>query len=116
MWKMDWRGWVYVTVSNEAHWSWTIESGGEDITGAIARSTKATRGDAERLKRNPAEIESPSKQYELAEQKLNEVRARLATALADAQKQNKRFHVEATWCFGGACLAHEWIRRVTLES
>ncbi|MGI9473260.1 MAG: pilus assembly protein PilM [Rubripirellula sp.] len=103
-------------VSDEAHWSWTIESGGEDITAMVARATKMTRSDAETLKRNPAEIESPSKQYEQAEQKLVEIRARLETALADARKQNGRFRVEATWCFGGGCMAHEWIRLVTLES
>ena len=88
----------------------------EDLTGALARATKMTRGDAEKRKRNPAELDSPAKQYELTEQKLDELRSRLETALADAKRQNKRFRVDSTWCFGGGCLAHEWIRRVILDS
>lgn len=109
-------GTTLTLVSKEAHWSWTLESGGEDLTGALARGTKMTRSDAEKRKRNPAELESPAKQYELAEQKLDELRSRLETALADAKRQNKRFRVDSIWCFGGGCLAHEWIRRVTLDS
>lgn len=103
-------------VSSEAHWSWTLESGGEELTGALARATKMTRGDAEKRKRNPAELDSPAKEYMLTEQKLDELRSRLETALADAKRQNKRFRVDSTWCIGGGCLAHEWIRRVILDS
>ena len=109
-------GTTLILVSNDAHWIWTIESGGEDITAKISRTTKSTRSQAEQIKRNPADIESPSWQYEPVEQHLMELRARLETVFANAKKQNSRFQTKSTWCFGGACMAHEWIRLVTMKS
>lgn len=104
-----------VIVSGESHWSWTLEIGGEDLTSMITRSTKQTRKPAEALKRNPALLVSPSAQYELVEQRLNELRARLETVLSDALRQNSKWRIKQSWCMGGGCQAHQWIRRVMLD-
>jgi Tfp pilus assembly PilM family ATPase len=104
-----------ILVSGEAHWAWTIESGGEDLTSLVARATKTTHAEAEKLKRNPAALRLPSRQYEPVEQRMEETRQRLEWVYADALKQNPRFEVAQSWCSGGACLAHQWIQRIMLQ-
>ncbi len=104
-----------VLVSAETHWLWTIESGGEDLTAALARSTKSTLAEAEKLKRNPAAITFPARQYVSVEQRLEANRVRLERIFADALTQNRRFDVVQSWCLGGGCLAHQWIRRLMLS-
>jgi Tfp pilus assembly PilM family ATPase len=101
-----------VIVSSETHWMWTGESAGEDLTSALARVTKTTHAEAEQLKRNPASIESPARQYAPVERRQDETRLRFQTVLADALQQNQRFEILQSWCVGGGCLAHEWIRRL----
>jgi Tfp pilus assembly PilM family ATPase len=101
-----------IIVSAESHWSWTIETGGEDLTKRLARSTKETHGTAEESKRNPAALSMPAKEYETIEQRQEEMRMRLETSFSDALKQNPRFNVVQSWCVGGGCLSHGWIRRV----
>jgi Tfp pilus assembly PilM family ATPase len=103
-----------VIVSGETHWAWTIESGGEDLTSALARATKLTHIEAEKLKRNPAEIASPHAQYQPLEQRQSELRSRLEKIVQDAKTQNSRFQIEETWCIGGGTLAHGWLRRTLL--
>lgn len=104
-----------VIVSGETHWSWTGELGGEDLTTALARVTKLTHSEAEQLKRNPAAIEEPSRHYAAVEHRQDELRVRIETVLADALNQNKRFEISQSWCVGGGCLAHQWVRRVMIE-
>lgn len=101
-----------IVVSSEAHWVWTMESGGEDVTGLIARPTKSTLAEAEKLKRNPADLPHPAKQYRLVEQRQDEIRARIETSFLEAMRQNERFQVEHSFCCGGACLSHGWVRRL----
>ena len=101
-------------VSGEGHFSWTFETGGEDLTAIIARSTKSTHGEAEQLKRNPATLPVPFENYAPVEKRLDEIRVRVETVMADAMQQNTHFDIGATWCVGGGCLAHQWIRRLTL--
>ncbi len=103
-----------VLVSGEAHWSWTLEAGGEDMTALLARETKTTHGEAEQLKHNPAALVMPATQYKSIEQRQSELRVRLQTSLAEALRQNPRFKVSQCWCFGGECLSHGWVRRVLL--
>jgi Tfp pilus assembly PilM family ATPase len=103
-----------ILVSGEAHWSWTIETGGEDLTSRLARSTKTKHSEAEQLKRNPAALTTPARQYKFIEDRQEELRSRLQTSLAEAIKQNPGFDVVQTWCFGGACLSHGWFRRMML--
>ncbi len=105
-----------IIVSKETHWSWTGESGGEDLTSTLASVTKTTHSAADQVKQNPAMLESPSQYYQAVEQRQDELRARIETVLADALKQNKRFEIVQSWCVGGGCLAHEWIRRLMIES
>ena len=105
-----------IIVSREAHWIWTIDTGGEDMTSALARSTKSTHSEAEQLKRNPATLEFPSKQYGPVEQRLEETRIRLHKVRDDALNQNSRFEIVESWCMGGGCLAHQWMRRLVLQS
>ena len=33
----------------------------------------------------------------------------------DDVRQNDRFEVVESWCLGGGCLAHQWIRRLMIE-
>lgn len=103
-----------VIVSGETHWAWTIENGGEDLTSALARATKLTHIEAEKLKRNPAEIASPHSQYQPIEQRQQEVRSRLEKIIQDAKTQNSRFDIVETWCIGGGAFAHGWLRRTML--
>ncbi len=103
-----------VVVSREAHWVWTMEAGGEDMTALVARPTKTTLGEAEKLKRNPADLPHPGKHYALVEQRQDEVRARVEAAIQDGMQQNKRFRVVQSFCCGGACLSHAWLRRMML--
>ena len=103
-----------VLVSSEAHWFWTIEHGGEDITSRLSKSVKKTHDEAEKLKRNVADLAHPVTDYELVERRLEEIRGRLITLLKDALDQNKRFRVDQTWCCGGGALAHQYIRKVML--
>ncbi len=103
-------------LSGEAHWCWTVEIGGEDLTSQIARATKLTNSEAEKLKRNPAALASPASQYHPVEIRLDELRARLSTVFADGMKQGTSFKSVQSWCMGGAVQAHQWIRRVMLSS
>lgn len=104
-----------ILVSPETHWIWTIENGGEDLTAALSRRTKTTHSEAEALKRNPAELVDPAKNYAAVEQRQDELRARMEKVLEDARSQNHRFEVIESWCMGGGTLAHQWIRRLMLE-
>lgn len=103
-----------VIVSGETHWAWTIENGGEDLTSALARATKTTHGESEKLKKNPAEIASPHSQYQPIEQRQTEVRSRLQKIVQDAATQNSRFDIQESWCIGGGAFAHGWLRRTML--
>ncbi|MEM1068577.1 MAG: pilus assembly protein PilM, partial [Planctomycetota bacterium] len=103
-----------IVVSGESHWVWTMESGGEDITSLVARATKKTLSDAEKLKRNPADLKHPARQYKLVEQRQEEVRSRLETAFADGLQQDGRFAIEQSYCCGGASMGHGWVRRLML--
>ncbi len=68
------------------------------------------------MKQNPAMLDSPSRHYQAVEQKQDELRARIETVLADALRRNKRFEIVQSWCVGGGCLAHEWIRRLMTDA
>lgn len=105
----------FVIVSGETHWAWTIESGSEDLTIALARESKTVHAEAEKLKRNPAAIASPALEYLGVERRQDEIRGRLEKILADAKQQNSRFDVKDCWCVGGGVFAHGWIRRTALS-
>ncbi|MCG8652048.1 MAG: pilus assembly protein PilM [Pirellulales bacterium] len=105
---------TFLVVTADSHWLWSIETGGDDLTSSIARATKSTHGEAEKLKRNPAALEMPSKQYGPAEQRMDEVRSRLEKVLVDAKAQNPGLNVVESWCLGGGSLAHQWICRLML--
>lgn len=99
-------------VSVEAHWSMSIETGGEDLTFQIASSAKTTRKDAESYKRNPTQLPSLTQQYSPIEADLDTMRFRLETMYQDALKQDNPFNPVSTWCVGGAWQTYQWIRRV----
>ncbi|TWT92802.1 pilus assembly protein PilM [Stieleria varia] len=105
-----------VLVSAETQWSWSIENGSEDLTSLLAKSNKVTHDDAEKLKRNPAAIQSPASQYAAVENRLAETRSRLELVFNDAQNQNDRFEIVQTWCLGGGALTHQFLRRVLLSN
>lgn len=103
-----------VVTSGETYWAWTVETGGEDLTSILARSTKTTHLEAETLKKNPAAIASPALMYQPIELRLDEVRVRLERILADAKQQNSRFEIKEVWCMGGGSFAHQWLRRLAM--
>ena len=103
---------VVVLVSRNAHWIWTVDAGGEDLTALLARGMKATRQEAETLKLAPHTLEHPSKSYEQVEEKLDEWRARLVRLLEDATDQNPLFDIVGTYGSGGCPLTHQYFRRV----
>ncbi len=101
-------------VSGEAHWSWTVDVGGQDFTSNLARSAKTVQEEAEKLKRNPAALKSPANQYQGVESRLDELRSRLSMVFADGLKQDNPFTSIESWCSGGASQTHQWMRRVML--
>ncbi len=102
-------------VSDESCWYWTIDSGSEELTSVVARITRKTKEEAEKLKFNPAALDRPADMYEPVEDKLTILRGRMEKIAQEGSAQDGRFHVVAVWCFGGGSLAHAWIRRVMLE-
>lgn len=105
-----------ILISGEAHWSWTVELGGDDLTFQIASGAKTTRAEAEKLKRNPAALANPAQQYQPVEHNLDVLRSRLNAIFKDAQKQGNSFKPVQSWCMGGAWQTHQWVRRVMLQS
>ena len=99
-------------ISGETHWFWTVETGGDKLTSILARSTKQTHEQAEQLKFDPAKLPSPASEFEPLEQRMDEIRSRIGKMYSDAVSQNTRFDVKQTWCTGGCCLTHQWIRRI----
>ena len=81
----------------------------------IARSAKVTSEDAEKLKRNPAELTDPANQYAMVERSFLETRARLEFAVREMRKKNKQLSITSTWCLGGGSLTHQWMRLVTAQ-
>ena len=104
-----------IVVSGEAFWFWTVEAGGELLTSALVGSTKLVAGEAEERKFNPALLEAPSSNLEPVFRRQDELRGRLEKILAEAMAYHEHFEVLQTWCFGGACLTHAWIRKVMLR-
>ncbi|TWT65854.1 pilus assembly protein PilM [Crateriforma conspicua] len=103
-------------VSAEHCWYWTIDSGSEELTSVLARISQQTKEEAEKLKCNPAALPKPADMYDPVEQKLAALRGRLERIAGEGLGENEHFQVQQTWCFGGACLAHAWIRRVMLAA
>lgn len=104
-----------ILVSGNAVWFWTVEAGGEDLTTALAGSAKVVAADADEKKTNPAALESPRLHFEPVLKKQEELRARLEQIFGEAGKFHDSFNVTSTWCFGGACLTHAWIRNTLLS-
>lgn len=100
-----------ILVSSDAQWSWTTETGGEDLTSQLARVTTTTHAEAEKLKRDPSALAKPA-HYVAVENRQDLVRPRLESAFGESRKQNDRFDIVGCWCVGGGCKAHQWMRRV----
>ena len=105
-----------VIVSAESFWFWNVESAGEVLTTAIAGSANLMAAEAEQRKHNPANLDDPGHQFQIIEQRMDELRGRLKKMVDEAKKQDQRFKITESWCFGGACLTHQWIRRVMLTA
>ena len=104
-----------VIVSNEAFWFWNAESGGELLTTAVVSNSKLVVAEAEQKKMQPAKMDDPRAQFVVVERRLIELRARLEKMVDEAKNQNERFHIVQSWCIGGSCLTHQWIRRIMLK-
>lgn len=99
-------------LSSSSCWFWSFESGGNEFTRLISRATKTTHTDAEKLKRNPAALERPETQYQMVEQRIDEMHARLSKVLTDVADDHNEFDLQQTWCCGGGALTHSWIKRI----
>ncbi|MEL6106241.1 MAG: pilus assembly protein PilM [Planctomycetota bacterium] len=104
-----------VLVSRNAHWIWTVEIGGEDLTGLLAREVKQSRMDAEPLKFAPHTLPSPASNYGPIENRLDEWRSRLSKLSSDAMELNPSFEVVNAFGCGGTTLTHQWYRRVMAD-
>lgn len=101
-----------ILVSAEAHWSWSIETGGDDITLQLASSAKVNRADAEKIKFAPNQLPRVAEQYLPIESSLDTLRSRISTMYNDAMKQENPFRPNSSWCVGGACQTYQWMRRI----
>lgn len=101
-----------IVVSAESHWSWTIETGGEDTTFQLASTAKVNRQNAEALKRDPSQLPNIWEQYLAVETGLDTLRSRIETMFGDAMKQDNPFDPVSSWCVGGAWQTHQWTRRI----
>ena len=107
-----------VIVGQREHTVWTIDGAGEDLTSLLARFSKTTLSDAEKLKHDPAQIEQPVDAFLPLEEKMQATRQRITQVVlrgntADAE-DSPTADVDQTWCVGGGCLCHGWMRRVIL--
>ncbi|NND99222.1 MAG: pilus assembly protein PilM [Pirellulaceae bacterium] len=107
-----------VIASGRDHKIATFQYGGEELTSLLARSTNKTLGDADTLKRNPAAIQKPVEMFAPLENRMDVIRSRLKKSLTPIQKEleDSDRSISQTWCVGGGCLCHSWIRRVLLKS
>ena len=103
---------TYVVRSDYGFWYWSLETGGEDITRLIARTTKKTHRDTEMAKRDVAKMDSPDVAMRVVEQRLEETRSRSVKIVSDALTAEPKYDVVQTWCCGGGLNLHQWLRRV----
>lgn len=101
-----------ILVSRNAHWIWTSEFGGDDLTGLLARETKVVRNEAESLKQNPQNLEHPSLQFSPIEERLDEWAAKLKRIVGEGQSAYEPFHLISGYATGGGCKVLRWFERV----
>ncbi len=99
-------------VNSRSSWFWTFESGGNEFTRLLCRSTKVVHSDAERLKRHPAELVDPATQYGVVEQRIDEIRTRIDKAVSQQTDGRDGTDGGQSWCGGGGVFTHGWIKRV----
>lgn len=102
-------------LSGASCWFWSFESGGNEFTRLVSRATKATHGEAERLKRNPASLQHPDSQFEMVEQRIEEMHGRLRKITSDTIVGHDEIDVKQSWCCGGGVLTHGWIKRILCD-
>jgi Tfp pilus assembly PilM family ATPase len=106
---------IALLVSDHAHWFWTMENGGEDLTSLIARHSKITRSTAEQRKRNPHQLDSPATEYRPLESRMDQWRTRLEKIVQEGLEQDSSFRLTHAYASGGGCFAHQWMRRMLLK-
>ncbi|PAY18056.1 hypothetical protein CKO51_18880 [Rhodopirellula sp. SM50] len=106
---------IAIIVSSVSCWFWAFESGGNEFTRLISRTTKTTHSEAETLKRNPASLEHPETQFEGVEHRIDEMRGRLSKLVNDQCQQHDEFDIQQTWCCGGGALTHGWVKRILCD-
>ncbi|MEM9365070.1 MAG: zinc ribbon domain-containing protein [Planctomycetota bacterium] len=99
-------------VTPTAIWYWTQETGGEDVTALIARTTKLAAADAEKSKRNFASFDWPNEVDEAVAKKQDELKERVKRLREEAEKTFGEFEIDGVWCVGGAYQQHGFLRRV----
>ncbi|MEM6469324.1 MAG: pilus assembly protein PilM [Planctomycetota bacterium] len=105
-----------ILMSAEAYWIWTMEFGGEELTGLLARETKRPRSEAEDLKLNPHQIENPARQFATTEERLNDWSIKLRRIFDEAKTTYEFFDVVKTFACGGGCQTLRWFDRVLLAA
>ena len=105
-----------ILLSKNAHWSWTVEFGGEELTGLLAREIKQNRSESELVKQNPHQMPDPASNYGSIENRLDSWNSRLRKMFEDALEANPAFEITNVYGVGGCCLAHQWFRRVLCGS
>jgi Tfp pilus assembly PilM family ATPase len=102
-------------ISDRSFWFWSFESGGEEFTRLISRATKTVRGEAEKLKRDPASLPCPETQFETAQRRMEEMHGRLRKLVTDTAGEHQELDIRQTWCCGGGTLTHGWMKRILCD-
>ena len=102
-------------VSEVAHWFWTVEQGGEDLTRLLARQLKKTMAESEQLKCNPHLLETPAADFPTIESRLDEWQARSEKLFSEGLNLDPSFQVTDCYASGGGMLTHQWMKRVLVK-
>ncbi len=104
-----------LVISGASNWFWSFECGGNEFTRLISRATKATHAEAEKLKRNPAALSRPEIQFEMVEQRIEEMHGRLRKITTDTLVDHEEIDIKQSWCSGGGVFTHGWIKRILCD-
>ncbi len=100
----------------DGFWFRTVDSGGAELTSALARSTKLVGNEAEMLKRDPSKLLSLAEPYLEVEKKQHSLVERLRQLVPLAQKAFPSLQIDQTWLVGGNVLTHGLARRLARQS
>ncbi len=94
----------------DAFWFRYIDGGGEDLTVKLATACNFTHEEAEKLRLNPAELDTLAVGMEAMELRMHQVGVRLGQAFTQASQFLGDMTLQNILCTGGTVLTHGWVR------